>query len=396
MSLTVSCIKADIGGYVGHAASHPEILALGQDRLDKAKKAGLLIDGHASHCGDDMFLIMTHKQGENSTKVHKLAWDTFIAGTAIAKKLKLYGAGQDLLADSFSGNIRGAGPGSAEMEIEERPSEPIIVFMADKTSAGAFNLPLYKMFADPFNTPGLVIGEPLHEGFEFEIQDVQEHREIKLKAPNEIYDMLVFIGAPARYAIKRVWNSMSGEIAAVSSTDKLSLIAGRYVGKDDPTMIVRCQGNFPAVGEVIEPFTTAWIVEGWMRGSHHGPLMPVSLQDAHPSRFDGPPRIVALGFQLADGKLVGPRDMFDDPGYDRVREEANIIADHLRKHGPFEPHRLPLDEMEYTTMPAVAAKMEKRWKKMTAGEAASTTRANGRKTTPVPAGSPKGAAGRRR
>lgn len=359
--LTVTCIKADIGGYVGHAASHPEILALGQEHLDKAKQSGLLIDGHASHCGDDLFLIMTHDEGENSEKVHKLAWDTFIAGTEVAKKLKLYGAGQDLLTDAFSGNIRGAGPGSAEMEIEERPSEPIIVFMADKTSAGAFNLPLYKMFADAFNTPGLVIAEPLHEGFKFQIQDVLEHKQIELNAPDEIYDMLVFIGAPARYAIKRVYNRLSGEIAAVSSTDKLSLIAGRYVGKDDPTMIVRCQGNFPAVGEVIEPFTTAWIVEGWMRGSHHGPLMPVSLADAHPSRFDGPPRIVALGFQLADGKLIGPRDMFDDPGYDRVRDEANMIADHLRKHGPFEPHRLPLEEMEYTTMPAVAAKLTDRW-----------------------------------
>jgi len=36
-------------------------------------------------------------------------------------------------------------------------------------------------------------------------------------------------------------------------------------------------------------------------------------------------------------------------------------ADYLRKHGPFEPHRLPLEEMEYTTMPAVAAKLESRW-----------------------------------
>lgn len=373
MPLTVSCIKADIGGFVGHTASHPEVLDVGRDHLTKAVQSGLLTDGHVSFCGDDMFLIMTHEQGENAEPVHKLAWDAFIAGTEVAKKLKLYGAGQDLLADAFSGNIRGAGPGSAEMEIEERPSEPIIVFMADKTSAGAFNLPLYKMFADPFNTPGLVIGEPLHEGFRFQVQDVQEHLAIELRTPEEMYDLLVFIGAPARYAIKRIWNNISGEIAAVSSTDKLSLIAGRYVGKDDPTMIVRCQGNFPAVGEVIEPFTTSWIVEGWMRGSHHGPLMPVGLKDAHPSRFDGPPRIVALGFQLANGKLVGPRDMFDDPGYDHVRDEANRIGDFLRKHGPFEPHRLPLEEMEYTTMPAVAAKMKDRWVALSAGEAASTS-----------------------
>ena len=162
-----------------------------------------------------MFLIMTHDQGEDNEQIHKLAWDTFIKGTELAKKLKLYGAGQDLLTDAFSGNIQGAGPGSAEMEIDERPSEPIIVFMGDKTSAGGFNLGLYKMFADPFNTPGLVIGEPLHDGFSFEVQDVKEHQQIILNAPDELYDLLVFIGAPARYAIKRVRNRQTGEIAAV-------------------------------------------------------------------------------------------------------------------------------------------------------------------------------------
>ncbi|HZP26332.1 MAG TPA: fructose-1,6-bisphosphate aldolase/phosphatase [Dehalococcoidia bacterium] len=359
--VTVSVIKADIGGYVGHSQSHPDILNLGREELEQARQRGLLIDFHVSNCGDDMFLIMTHDRGENNEEVHKLAWDTFIKGTEMAKVLKLYGAGQDLLADAFSGNIRGAGPGSAEMEIEERPSEPILVFMGDKTSAGAFNLPLYKMFADPFNTPGLVIGEPLHEGFAFEIHDVKEHKMVTLNSPDEIYDMLIFMGAPSRYAVKRIYNRRSGEISAVSSTDKLSLIAGRYVGKDDPTMIVRCQGNFPAVGEVLEPFTVPFIVEGWMRGSHHGPLMPVSVPDAHPSRFDGPPRLACLGFQLADGKLIGPRDMFDDPGFDHVRAKANEIADFLRAHGPFEPHRLPLEEMEYTTMPQVAAKLANRW-----------------------------------
>ena len=29
--------------------------------------------------------------------------------------------------------------------------------MMDKTDPGAFNLPIYKMFADPFNTIGLVM-----------------------------------------------------------------------------------------------------------------------------------------------------------------------------------------------------------------------------------------------
>jgi len=33
------------------------------------------------------------------------------------------------------------------------------------------------------------------------------------------------------------------------------MIAGKYVGKNDPVCIVRCQGDFSAVGEVLEPFT---------------------------------------------------------------------------------------------------------------------------------------------
>lgn len=361
MPQTLSVIKADVGGFVGHSAMHPDVLDAGREALARAVQSGLLIDGHASSCGDDLFLIMSHDRGENNEDVHRLAWDTFVAGTDVAKKLHLYGAGQDLLVDAFSGNIRGAGPGSAELELEERPSEPVIVFMGDKTSAGSFNLPLYKMFADPFNTAGLVIAEPLHSGFAFEVHDVKEHRKIVLSAPEEVYDLLVFIGSPGRYAVKRVVSRLTGEVGAVSSTDKLSLIAGRYVGKDDPTAIVRAQGNFPAVGEILEPFTTAWTVEGFMRGSHYGPWMPTSLRNATPSRFDGPPRVVALGFQLADGKLIGPRDMFDDPAFDNARREANDVADYLRKHGPFEPHRLPLDEMEYTTMPAVAARISSRW-----------------------------------
>jgi fructose 1,6-bisphosphate aldolase/phosphatase len=361
---TLSVIKADIGGYVGHSAMHPEILAHGRDELARAVASGLLIDAQARSCGDDLFLVMSHDHGTDNEQVHRLAWDTFSLGTEIAKRLGLYGAGQDLLVDAFSGNVRGMGPGSAELEFVERPSEPVIVFMGDKTSAGSFNLPFYKMFADPFNTAGLVIAEALHQGFAFEVHDVKEHVKIVLTAPEELYDLLLFIGSPSRFTIKRVIARQTGEVAAVSSTDKLSQIAGRYVGKDDPTAIVRCQGNFPAVGEVLEPFTTPFLVEGFMRGSHYGPWMPTSEAQATPSRFDGPPRVVALGYQLAHGKLIGPRDMFDDIGFDNARAEANRAADYLRKHGPFEPHRLPLDEMEYTTMPTVVSRLQSRWERL--------------------------------
>ena len=231
--------------------------------------------------------------------------------------------------------------------------------MADKTEPGAWNLPLYKIFADPFNTSGLVIDPKVCKGFSFEVHDVKEHKTYSFKTPGQSYELLALIGQPGRFVIKHVFRH-DGEIAAVSSVERLSMMAGRSVGKDDPVLVVRCQSGFPAVGEVLEPFSAAHLVAGWMRGSHHGPLMPVSQKQANPTRFDGPPRVVCLGFQLNNGRLGQPVDMFDDPSFDRARQKANEIADYMRAHGPFEPGRLSADEMEYTTLPEVLRKVEGR------------------------------------
>jgi len=362
--ITVSVIKADVGGWVGHATMHHELMQVAERALQTAQKSKLLVDYRVTHCGDDLELIMTHNRGTEDKKVHKLAWDVFMAATRKAQQLKLYAAGQDLLVDSFSGNIKGLGPGCAEFSFVERKSEPILIFMADKTSPGAYNLPVFRMFGDPFNSPGLVIDPSMHDGFTFGVLDVLENREVRLSCPEEMYDLLVFIGAPSRYIIHTVYRKKDGEVAAVLSAQKLSLMAGRYVGKDDPVLIVRTQSGFPAVGEVLEAFAFPHLVEGWMRGSHNGPLMPVATEDAQPTRFDGPPRVIAHGFQLNNGKLLGPVDMFADPSFDFTRQKAMEIADYMRRHGPFEPHRLPLAEMEYTTLPQVKQKLDKRFKKL--------------------------------
>ena len=359
---TISVIKADIGSFPGHSRTHPKLLEKAAKML-KEQEGKLLIDSFVTHCGDDMELIMTHTRGEDNEEIHRLAWEIFITGTAMAKEMKLYGAGQDILSDAFSGNVKGMGPGVAEMEFEERGSDPILVFMADKTEPGAWNFFLYKIFADPFTTPGLVIDPNMCAGFIFEVHDVIEKRKIRFRTPEESYSLLAYIGAPSRYVIKGVWRK-DGLVAASTSTQRLNLMAGRYVGKDDPVMIVRAQSGLPSVGEVIDPFCTPILVAGWMRGSHHGPFMPVGLPDANCTRFDGPPRVLCLGFQVSNGKLIGPADMFDDPAYDRVRNRCNELADVLRAHGPFEPHRLSLDEMEYTTLPAVEKQLKDRWEKL--------------------------------
>ncbi len=367
---TVSVIKADVGSFCGHHIVHPKQMEVARECLEKAKKEGLINSYYVTHCGDDLQLIMTHNRGESDPKIHELAWNTFIeVNERVSKELKLYAAGQDLLAEAFSGNVRGMGPGVAELEFEERRSDPIVVFMADKTEPGAWNLPLFRIFADPFNTAGLVIDPSLHEGFVFEVLDVMEGVSVKLKCPEEMYDLLALLGTPGRYVISKVWRH-DGLPAAAASVSRLSLIAGRYVGKDDPVCIVRAQHGLPALGEILEAFAFPHSVAGWMRGSHHGPMMPVSIKDAKCTRFDGPPRVVALGFQVTNGKLVGlygdePADLFDDPAFDKARAMANEIADYLRRHGPFMPHRLGPDEMEYTTLPQVLAKLKDRFEKAT-------------------------------
>lgn len=364
MKTTISVIKADIGSVPGHVEAPAELLDVCDKSLKKAMNDGLIKDYYITRCGDDVQLIMSHTNGIDSEKIHKLAWETFKTGTEIAKNLKLYGAGQDLLKDTFSGNIKGMGPGFAEMEFEERGSDPIVIFAADKTEPAAFNLPIYRIFADPFSTAGLVIDPSCHDGFKFEVHDIRESKKVFMNCPEELYDLLALIGTTSRYSIKRVFRRKDNEIAAVISTEKLSHIAGKYIGKDDPVAIVRGQSGFPAIGEILEPFSFPHLVAGWMRGSHRGPLMPVSERDARPTRFDGPPRLIALGFQVSNGNLIGPRDLFDDPVFDKTREQASEIAEYMRRHGAFEPHRLSESELEYTTLPGVLKKLEKRFEKL--------------------------------
>jgi len=366
--VTISLIKCDVGSLAGHHVVPKPLLDIAEKNLRKAVNEGIINNFFVFNAGDDLELLMAHENGEQNRDAHKLAWDTFKEAADKALQLKLYAAGQDLLKDAFSGNVRGMGPGVAEMEIEERTSDPIVVFAADKTSAGSFNYPLFRIFADPMNTAGLVIDPNMLCGFKFEIIDTLEDKSAILQCPNEMYEMLALIGTVGRYAISRVWRASDDLICASSSVSKLSLIAGKYVGKDDPVMIARAQHGLPAVGEILAPFMHSYFVQGWMRGSHWGPLMPVGLKSSKCTAFDGPPRIVALGFQMANGKISSDddgkplvADLFDDPAFAMARHEAIQNGSTLRRMGEFEPARLSAEEMEYTTIKQVLQKLKKRF-----------------------------------
>ncbi|MEM2874479.1 MAG: fructose-1,6-bisphosphate aldolase/phosphatase [Candidatus Hadarchaeales archaeon] len=367
---TISVIKCDVGSLAGHCTVPGPLKSIAEKNLKRAEESGLINSYYVFNAGDDLELLMTHSRGENDKEIHTLAWDTFMEAAERAKQLKLYGAGQDLLKTAFSGNVRGLGPGVAEMEIEERKSEPIMVLAADKTEPGAFNFPLFKIFADPFNTAGLVIDPQMAGGFKFEVFDVIENMKVVLKTPEEMYELIALIGTPGRYIVSHVWRASDDLLAAATSTTRLSLIAGKYVGKDDPVCVLRLQHGLPALGEALAPFMHSYFVEGWMRGSHWGPIMPVGLKDSRCTAFDGPPRLVGLGFQLCDGKIAADDDgkpmivdLFEDPAFDLARREAVEYAAVLRRMGEFEPARLGMEAMEYTTLPNVLEKLKDRLKK---------------------------------
>jgi len=138
--VTLSIIKADTGGWVGHSSVHPE--------SDSGSTGG--------------------------------------AGPPVRRVLREPARTRS--------RLRGA-------RVRRAPNEPVICFLADKTEPGAWNLPLYKMFADPFNTAGLVIDKNMHGGFVFEVYDLFEDKRLEFSCPEDIYELLMYIGAPARYVV---------------------------------------------------------------------------------------------------------------------------------------------------------------------------------------------------
>jgi fructose 1,6-bisphosphate aldolase/phosphatase len=101
--VTLSIIRADKGGFGGHSAMYPAMVAEAEVVLGRAPGT-LLIGGPVATCGDDLSLIRTHAHGIDAAPIHTFAWDVLAAMTQISKDLGLYSAGQDILTDAFSRN----------------------------------------------------------------------------------------------------------------------------------------------------------------------------------------------------------------------------------------------------------------------------------------------------
>ncbi len=358
MKITVSVIKADVGGVGGHTRPSDGLLESVRKTI---KGAGdMLIDHYIGYCGDDIHILMTHTKGTDNEEIHKLAWTAFEEATKVAKQEGLYGAGQDLLKDSFSGNVKGMGPGVAELEFEERPNEAFTVFAADKTEPGAFNYPFYRLFVDSLSNTGLIVNESLAEGVVFNIMDVEEATIAELSLWEDKPTIEAALMYPGRYVVSTI-NTKKGEPIVSASTDRLHNIAGTYVGKDDPICIIRTQKNFPATEEAGSVFNNPHYVAGNTRGSHNMPLMPVKINSAATIDYCIP-IVEALVFSMHGGKLTGPFDGFSTADWDYIREIATKKALAMRSQGFIHPATLVPSELEYAE--GYKARMKKLYEKM--------------------------------
>ena len=377
MRITMSVIKADVGSIGGHTRPSEEMMAAVRAAADRAVESGLLIDSFVSSTGDDIAITMSHTRGPSDTDVHQFAWNTFLEATAIAQQYGLYGAGQDLLVDAPSGNVRGAGPAVAELEFDHepttargpgrgiRPAESFMVFAADKCGPGAYNLPIFLSFADPMYCAGLMLPR-LIQGFKFHVIDMNNtggDSIIELNAPEDYYRLAILLRDNERFGIDSIYSrTYDEEPAAAISAMRLHNIAGTYTGKDDPIALIRNQGIFPAPEEIVSPFAKAHYIGGDARGSHVMPLMPVPLNTPVTGIYCLP-IVSCVGFSLSEeGKFSNSYiDFFDNPSWDFVRNRAQEKGIEMRQQGWSGAAMLPYTELEYGGFRDVVTDLEARF-----------------------------------
>lgn len=261
---TLSDIKADSGGKVGHTTPPHHFYSIADASLEEAKTDKLIYGtSKIIEVGDDGHLLMTHNLGADNNEIHLFAYRTFFRQVWVAEVLsyKWYGLGQDLvgaasegrtteelanLTDTFinlldgklpqteqaridelkesylawkegnkeghkplavfSGNVSGQGPGFAELP-SRKPGKFGVLAM-DKTGPSAFNLPIWWSLNRALDDGTLraFLDSLEHTGAIVEIWDVEHHTRVFLDLETERKSIQNLLGAIEHFNVKRVWS----------------------------------------------------------------------------------------------------------------------------------------------------------------------------------------------
>ncbi|HXH83268.1 MAG TPA: fructose 1,6-bisphosphatase [Candidatus Tectomicrobia bacterium] len=389
----VKATKADVGGVGGHVVAAEEV---------KSVVAKFVLENNAyegrpiftslivTHTGDDVAVTGVIDERVDMSVVDRLMWDALQEGATKAAELGLYGPGQDLVADAFTGNLRGAGPATVALPLPLRKdgnaSQTVVLSFADKTEPMAFNHYATGAYLLPRFNSGLVIAaSKMKRGYLMEIVDLDtkaqaieagahprdqqaldgkmeelakglQEKVITLRAPEDLYD-IEGLTRSSRFVVARIWTrnerGEKDQLGYVCSAERLHNIKTKkgftYGGKDDPVLVALAQGDWPAPGEITSPWAAAPMVAGDCRGSHNLHILPVPI-NSQTSYWSGPIlSCITLSVNIHTGRIGAISDQFAlGTPWDAVRQRASELAIQFRlAHGIKQPATLHEDELEY-------------------------------------------------
>src|SRR5919202_1185121 len=175
----IKATKADVGGVGGHVVAADEVKSvIAKFVLDNNGYRGepIFTSLIVTHTGNDCAVTGIMSEHADMSVVDELLWDALQEGASKASELGLYGPGQDLVADAFTGNLRGAGPATVALPFpvrKDNPSQTVLVSFADKTEPMAFNHFATGAYMLPrFNTGLIIAASKMKRGYIFEIVDL--------------------------------------------------------------------------------------------------------------------------------------------------------------------------------------------------------------------------------
>ncbi len=314
MPQTLTAVHTPIGG---SAADTPEVTIAAREAARAALADGALTDSCVLVSDGALTVAALHEAGEGDTDVHRAVWNALDGAMAAARAVGAPGLGDGLTVDAFSGTLRGTGLSLAELVMTERPSGPLVLLLGAGTSVGAFNLPLARLFADPFSTPGLVHAPDLRRGFNFEVHDLQEPRKRMFAAPAEFHDLLRTLAETDRYLLQRVVTA-EGSVVAVASSARRADVLGSAATDDSPVAIIRTGGDAPGLEDLLGILRTPQVTR-----LADGQLGVVT------------PRAFAL--HVAGSRILEATDLTAGADFEGTRRKVRNVAGLLRAQGPFSP-----------------------------------------------------------
>jgi fructose 1,6-bisphosphate aldolase/phosphatase len=388
----IKATKADVGGVGGHVVAADEVKSIiAKYVLDNNVQAGKPIYSSlvVTHTGDDVAVTGIIDEHADMSVVDELMWDALQEGATKAGELGLYGPGQDLVADAFTGNLRGAGPATVALPFpvrKDNPSQTVLVSYADKTEQMNFNYFATGAYLLPrFNTGLVIAASKMKRGYIMDIVDLDtkaqaveagvhprdqkaldgkmeelakgfQEKVISLRAPEDLFD-IEGLCRSSRFVIARIWSrNEKGErdqLGYICSAERLHNIKTKkgftYGGKDDPVLLAYAQGDWPAPGEITSPWAAAPMVAGDCRGSHNLHILPVPI-NSQTSFWSGPIlSAVTMSCNIHTGRIGAISDQFAlGTPWDEVRRRASDLAIQFRNaHGIKQPATLHEDELEY-------------------------------------------------